>query len=115
MKKIIMLFFIIILLGCAHTIELSHFETGRILKGEYNKLTQSITIVMPNGEILKGKYIAINDISFKGGSSKGQAYALLKSDRSNLMMEIIVTYSGQTGHGFGEARTNYGRKYKVQF
>ncbi len=52
-----MLFFIIILLGCAHTIELSHFETGRILKGEYNKLTQSITIVMPNGEILKGKYL----------------------------------------------------------
>ena len=31
------------------------------------------------------------------------------------MMEIAVSYSEWSGDGYGEATTNDGRKYKVQF
>jgi hypothetical protein len=48
-----------------------------------------------------------------GGEAK--AHAFLKSNKSNLMMEIIVSYSDASGHGFGEAQTNDGRRFKVQF
>jgi hypothetical protein len=47
-----------------------------------------------------------------GGTS--QAYALLKSTSSNLMMELIINYSEWNGHGFGEGRTNSGQRYKIQ-
>lgn len=55
--------------------------------------------------------------SYQGVTSGGvsNAYALLKSNTSKLMMEMIVQYSDFTGHGYGEARTNDGRQYKVQF
>ena len=47
----------------------------------------------------------------------GRAYALIPSTKpgSKLMMEVIVTYGVLSGHGWGEARTNDGRKYRVTF
>jgi len=47
----------------------------------------------------------------------GKAYAMLPSTKpgSKLMMEVIVTYGVLSGHGWGEARTNDGRKYRVTF
>ena len=61
---------------------------------------------MPDGEVLFGKYSAISNTTpvFQTGFGV-----------STLMMEIIVSYSEWTGHGYGEATTNDGRKYKVQF
>ena len=48
-----------------------------------------------------------------GENSK--AYAILSSQKSSLMMELLVSYSEWNGHGFGEAKTNDGKIYKVQF
>ena len=132
MRKILLIMLAILLLGCVRNIELTHFQTGQVLQGKYNQINRTVTVVMPDGEILKGKYSAVANASFtfrvapaysstvtatspsyrisSGGG--GQAYALLKSETSSLMMEIIVKYSY---HGFGEARTNDGRTYKVQF
>lgn len=47
----------------------------------------------------------------------GRAYALLSSTKpgSKLMMEVIVTYGVLSGHGWGEARCNDGRAYRVTF
>lgn len=47
----------------------------------------------------------------------GQAYALISSTKpgSKLMMEVLATYGVLSGHGWGEARTNDGRKYKLTF
>ncbi|HDI51989.1 MAG TPA: hypothetical protein ENF45_05105 [Bacteroidetes bacterium] len=135
MRKIFLIIFAVVIAGCVHNIEITHFQTGQVLQGEYNEINRMVTVVMPDGEILKGKYSAVSSASFMfdtatsysgvatatgfgyGISSGGQgkAYALLKSETSSLMMEMIVTYSDWTGHGFGEARTNDGRTYKVQF
>ncbi len=127
--------FAILLVGCVHKIELTHFQTGQVLQGEYNTGSYKISITMPNGEILSGKYVALENASFSFGTATafsgmasatafgqgiavggaGQAYALLKSEKSSLMMEIVASYSEWSGHGFGEARTNDGRTFKVQF
>ncbi|MGD9365695.1 MAG: hypothetical protein PVH87_08380 [Desulfobacteraceae bacterium] len=135
MKNFILIMLSFLIAGCVHKIEITHFQTGQVLQGNYNELNRMVTVVMPDGEILKGKYSAVSNASFSFGtataysgaatatgfgygvSSGGisQAYALLKSETSSLMMEMIVSYSEWTGHGFGEARTNDGRSYKVQF
>jgi hypothetical protein len=123
-----------LLVGCAHSIALVNFNSGETLAGEYNSGTREISVIMPNGETLKGQYSAASNASVSYGtgfassggnfasgfgtsvSSGGasQAYALLRSSTSKLMMEMVVTY-GSNGQGFGEARTNDGRTYKVQF
>jgi len=111
------------------------FEKGDVLIGTYNTWTKNISLVMPDNEELTGKYIALSNAAFtfgtgtaysgsktttasgysisSGGSS--QVYALLKSTKSKLMIEVIAQYSSWTGNGFGEARTNDGRVFKVQF
>ena len=124
------------LMGCIHRIELTNFQTGQVLQGQYNEADRTITVTMPDGEVLKGKYSAVSNASFTFGTAttstpgffpattwgygftsggRGEAWALLKSETTRLMMEMIVTYSESTGHGFGEARTNDGRIFKVQF
>ncbi len=123
-----------LLVGCAHSISLVNFSSGETLAGEYNELTREISVTMPNGEIIKGQYSAASNSSVSYGtgfaasggnlasgfgtsfSSGGasQAYALLRSSTSKLIMEMAVTY-GSNRQGFGEARTNDGRVYKVQF
>jgi len=48
---------------------------------------------------------------------QGKAYALLysKDPSSKLVMEIVAIYNVLGGGGFGDAKTNDGRKYKVIF
>ena len=48
---------------------------------------------------------------------QGKAYALLYSTNPNskLTLEIIAIYNVLGGGGFGDARTNDGRKYKIIF
>jgi hypothetical protein len=143
-----LLFYIVIiavtclfLTGCAtkRQLTLTDFQTGQTIEGELDRSERSITVTMPNGEVLSGKYSAIDNsspvyetgvgvgagshhrgavfgtgVSFgSGGASQG--FGLLKSNTSSLIMEIAVSYSELSGHGYGEATTNGGRKYKVQF
>ena len=139
---LIVLFFIacLFLTGCATTRQLIlvDFQTGQTLDGELNESGRSISVTMPDGEVLFGKYSAISNsppvyetgVGVAAGSHRGavfgtgitiggrgesKGYGLLRSNRSNLMMEIAVSYSEWTGDGYGEATTNDGRKYKVQF
>ena len=136
------LFLVTALSGCATIRQMSlvDFQTGQTIEGEINESTRIITVTMPNGEVLSGTYSAVASSSpvyetgigvgagshshgtvfgtgvvlgASGGPSKG--YGLLRSSSSGLMMEIEVSYSEVTGHGYGEAVTNDGRKYKVQF
>lgn len=146
MKKLGYLFIVVSILlftGCTYKMDVIDFDKGTVLDAEYTKMNREVKVVMPNGEVLKGKYSALTNASFSfattnavsnvysgnqvatgigNGSSYGmttggvsRAYALLRSEASNLMMELIVSYSEWSGHGFGEARTNDGRRYKVQF
>ena len=124
------------LAGCAaRSITLVDFQTGQTIEGQLNNTDRSVTVTMPDGEILYGKYSdisgsttvfgtgfgvsshshgAIFSTSVAGGGAS-RIYALLRSNSSNLMMELALSYSEWTGHGYGEGITNDGRNYKVQF
>ncbi len=137
MKHILIVIILIMgfLTGCAHKITFTNFQSGEILNGEYNTADESIKVTMPNGEILLGKYSTVSSSSMVFGNSfsniggapvtsfgtgvaiggGSKAYAILSSQKSSLMLELLVSYSEWDGHGFGEARTNDGRTYKVQF
>ena len=136
MKKIFFgLLFVLVFVGCAHKITFTNFESGEILNGEYNTADKSIKVTMPNGEMLIGSYAAISSSSILFGNSfatsggatatgfgtgiavggNSKAYAILSSQKSSLMMELLVSYSEWNGHGFGEAKTYDGKIYKVQF
>jgi hypothetical protein len=75
-----------------------------------NTVTRDVTVTMPNGEILAGKFTEQENST----SRSGKAYALLKSATSNLLLEITVSYN-EYGNGFGEARANNGKNYKIEF
>jgi hypothetical protein len=142
MKKIILLPLILcaaLLCGC-HTITLTNFDTGETIIAVSHPF-RLISATMPDGEVLKGTYSAIDNSSistsfgsataFGGGTSatafgsgtsynvggRGTVYALLKSTKpgSKLMLEIYANFSPMTTHGFGQARTNDGRTYRVTF
>jgi hypothetical protein len=143
MRIFISIIILMFLSGCVHKVQMVNFETGVSLDAEFNEGNRLVTVIMPSGEILTGQYSAVSNASFTVGntfsnataysgtssasaygsstsysvSSGGasNAYALLKSNTSKLMMEIIVQYSEWNGHGFGEAQTNDGRRFKVQF
>ena len=98
---------------------------GEVLKGKYSGVREHDTLSFgsafatatatgPAGTAF-GSASAFGSSRSVGG--KGRAYALLTSTKpgSKLMMEVIAVYSVLGGHGWGEARTNDGRAYKVQF
>ena len=129
--------------GCVQKMQVVDFKTGTSLDAQFDKGSRQVTVVMPNNEVLTGKYSAVSNATFSFGHAYGRAtaysgayssaaygsssyrsitsggvsnaYALLRSNRSKLMMEMVVQYSDFNGHGYGEARTNDGRRYKVQF
>lgn len=143
MKILISILVLLFLSGCVHKMQVVNFETGTVLDAEYNKANRMVTVVMPNGEVLTGQYSPVSNASFSIGNTFGSttaysgisnataygsstsyavtsggasnAYALLRSNTSKLMMEVIVQYSEWNGHGFGEARTNDEQRFKVQF
>jgi hypothetical protein len=143
MKKILLLVVVFLFTGCSHKMSFTNFESGTQFEGKYQKIGKSIEVKMPNGEVLKGTYSNVDNSSMSFGNSfttgraysgtttafgsassfgtgysiggAGKAYALLKSTTSNLMMELIVDYSVWDGSGFGEARTNDGQRFRVQF
>lgn len=131
---------LLMMAGCAHRLTFTNFDTGEILKGTAN-LAKTIRVTMKDGEVVEGKYSAVSSdsVAFGFGSATafsgaqmatafgsgttimaggpGRAYAILRSTTlgSKLMMELLVSYNALSGHGFGEARTNDGRSYRVTF
>ena len=96
---------------------------------------------MPDGEVLQGTFAVVSSdsVGFSFGSATAIGgghtttafgsstsynvggpscvYALMKSTKpgSHLMLELIANFSEMNGHGFGQARTNDGRTYRVIF
>jgi hypothetical protein len=130
--------------GCAlkHDIALVGFNTDGVLKGVFDEKDQTVTVTMENGEILKGKYSSFDDesmitfgntLGYSSGSrrrgsgsfggigigmnfgSESKKYALLTSETSSLKMEIAIMLQSWAKNGMGEAKTNDGRVYKIQF
>jgi hypothetical protein len=136
--------FLFFISGCAskHDVALIGFNSEEILKSVFDEKNQTVTVTMPNGEVLSGKYSSLDSEEpvyfsnafgyssgsrYRGGGSFGsigiglnfgyesKKYALLTSQTSSLKMEIFVTVRNWSKNGFGEAKTNDGRVYKIQF
>jgi type IV secretory pathway TrbL component len=141
MKKSVLLLAVAALLCGCHTVSLTSFDTGETIKVHSHAFSRQLWAEMPDGEILKGKYATVSNESvgftagsttaFGGGTSatvagnstsynsggKGTVYALLKSTKpgSKLTLEITGTFNPVNRQGFGQARTNDGRAYRVIF
>ncbi|MDR0468173.1 MAG: hypothetical protein LBG67_04910 [Campylobacteraceae bacterium] len=141
-KLFILPFLLFVLSGCTrqHQISLVDFNSNEVLVGTFNESNSSVVITMIDGEILSGNYSSIdsegaftfaNSFGFSSGryrsgrfggvgiglnfSAYSTKYALLTSQTSELKMEILMTIKSWTDSGFGEAKTNDGRVYKIQF
>ncbi|MDR3346705.1 MAG: hypothetical protein LBS73_05985 [Campylobacteraceae bacterium] len=145
MKNILILVAVLLLLGgCVskHDVTLVGFNTEGVLKGVFDESKDTVTVVMPDGEVLSGGYSSLereepvsfsNTFGYSSGSRYGRGgsfggvgiglnfgyestkYALLTSETSTLKMEILMTIKSWSKNGFGEAKTNDGREYKIQF
>jgi len=142
MKKIILLSLTLCGLVCGcHTVTLTSFNSGETVLVHSRLMSRKIWAEMPDGEILRGKFATVTDesVGFTAGSgtafgggvsatvagnstsynsgSSGTVYALLKSTKpgSKLILEITGTFNPTSRQGFGQARTNDGRTYKIVF
>lgn len=106
------------------TVEVT-MPNGELLSGRYSAIRGTDEITFTSAT-MSGTVIGTSGTASVSGSGigtqrtvggQGKAYALLTSATpgSKLVMEIIVIYGVLDGHGFGEARTNDSRLYKVQF
>ena len=78
MKKLIFLIavFAFIFFGCAlrwENFTLTDFEVGDSFEGRYNNTYRDVTVTMPSGEVLQGKYSAVSGANFSFGTA--QAYS----------------------------------------
>jgi len=73
MKKIALLFCLLILCGCRH-LTLTSFETGETLKATSYSLPRTIYVTMSDGEVLKGHFAAISNESVGVGFGSATAY-----------------------------------------
>lgn len=115
--------------------EFVDFQNGITLEGRYNKASKTVMVTMPDGEVLQGKYSAMTNMTMGFGSAYAASgttsafatgnsfavgantpvYSILRAGKGPLMMEMKVMYNEWSGNGFGEAMTNDGRHFKVQF
>lgn len=124
----------VMLSGCAQTLHLINFQSGQRLEGKLSRRNNSVEVQMPDGEKLRGSYShyapsktiltegvrtrenpdAESDSSAETvvKSDAGEGYSVLTGDRGTVM-EMKFKFAGESG--FGEAVTNRGVKYKVQF
>jgi hypothetical protein len=101
-------------------------------------MSKTLTLTLPDGEVMEGRYAAVSDATFSTGfatgtftagravgtanstaygfglGSHGNGYALLKGNRGTVM-ECVFQFNPMNNHGFGEARTNKGDQYKMIF
>ena len=110
--------------GCVRRFTLTDFTTGVIATGTFTS-SRTAKITLPNGELFTGQWSAVKNAAFTFGLTGevetsptfvgvgDQIYALLKSNKG-VLMEAIANYGSGTG-GVGQARTNDGRTYRLQF
>jgi hypothetical protein len=145
MKKIIISLTcgVAVLCGCVmeRPLDFANFQTGDTLHGTAYRSGRKIEVTMPDGEVLVGKWSSIRNQSVSmgfgsatavgGGTTAtafgnnesyttggpGNVFAMLKSTTpgSKLMMEFSATFDSLSGHGYGQARTNDGKDWKVTF
>ena len=144
MKRLLVIFPLLVICGCMtqRPFELTNFSTGESLHGVAYRSHRKIEITMPDGEVLVGKYSTIRNDSVSVGfgaataispgihgtafgngmgytsGGVGHSYAILKSTKpgSKLMMEFDIQFDALNGTGgFGVAKTNDGREWKVTF
>ena len=144
MKRLLFILPCLLLWGCMtkRPLEFTNFNTGETLHGMAYKADRKIEVTMPDGELLVGKWSSIrndsvsigfgsatatgagttatafgNNVGYTAGGV-GHSYAILKSTKpgSKLMMEFEVQFDNVNGTGgFGTAKTNDGREWKVTF
>ncbi len=122
---------VIMTTACTHKFKLHDSSDGLTLTGTYNTATNNVNVVIRSGEKLEGKYVSYANtaithnslfygtevvtkyrVAVSGGASVG--YAVLLGDRGTVM-EIIYQFDKVTGHGFGTAKSNDGKEYRVIF
>jgi len=129
MRKLIILVGMLAVVSCVHKAELINISDGTIIEGTFNTGDKTLKVLMPDGEMLKGRYVTLSSASigvsslFYGtntatmltGSSGGvmDGYGFLRGDKGTIM-EVIFRV-GTDNHGFGDAKTNKGDTYKVMF
>ena len=118
--------------GCTHRLNLTELDTGKTLKGVYDTTYKTITVTMPDGEVLEGKYHPASKNQYPGvhtpenapktgfGSGvpkgiKADDYALLQSEKTKLLMEVFLYFDSFSEKGYGFARTNDGRRFKISY
>jgi len=118
--------------GCTHRLKITELDTGKTLQGVYDVTHKTITVTMPDGEVLEGKYRPAGKNPYPGvrtpenapktgfGSGvpsgiKADDYAVLQSDKTELMMEVFLYFDSFSEKGYGFARTNDGRRYKISY
>ena len=144
MKMILTVLCGLLLCGCRtqRPIELTNFTTGETLHGMAYRFDRRIEVTMPDGEVMVGKWSSIrndslgvgfgsataiagrstatavgNSVGYSSGGL-GNVYALLKSTKegSKLMIEFSAKFDSLNGTGgFGTAKANDGREWKVTF
>lgn len=141
-KVSLLLSLLFILSGCVrvHNIQMVDFNSNETLMGVFDERDNSVFVTMPDGEVLSGGYSSIsndgavsfsNSFGFSSGryynggfggvgvgfnlNAESTKYALVTSKTSELKMEILMSIRSWTKDGFGEAKTNDGRVYKIQF
>lgn len=144
MKHLLFILPCLLLCSCMtqRPLEFTNFSTGETLHGMAYRSDRKIEVTMPDGELLVGKYTSLRNDSVNvgfgsatatgGGTTAtafgngmgytaggvGHSYAILKSTKpgSKLMMEFEVQFDNINGTGgFGTAKTNDGREWKVTF
>jgi hypothetical protein len=118
--------------GCTHRLNLTELDTNQTLRGVYDTTYKTITVTMPDGEVLEGKYHPASKNQYPGvhtpenapktgfGSGvpkgiKADDYALLQSEKTKLLMEVFLYFDSFSEKGYGFARTNDGRRYKISY
>lgn len=115
--------------GCTHRLKLTELDTGKTLKGVYDTTHKTITVTMPDGDVLQGKYSPaskspypdeknVPKTGFGSGVPKGikaDDYALLQSEKTKLLMEVFLYFDSFSEKGYGFARTNDGRRFKISY
>lgn len=127
-----------LLVSCAKSFQLIRFSDGLTIEGAANLVSKTLTLTMPDGEVMEGRYAAVSDATFSTGfatgtftagravgtatstaygfsaGGHGNGYALLKGNRGRVM-ECVFQFNPMNNHGFGEARTNKGEAFKMIF
>ncbi|MEK6525552.1 MAG: hypothetical protein AABZ22_01640 [Nitrospirota bacterium] len=120
---------ILVLWGCSHDVKLINMSDGTTISGTSTIWNQSITLTLPSGEIVEGRYVPLTTASIGVGSLfyganvgtmlgkdiSGRFHGHARLTGKNGTVVEMVFSSDWTGHGFGIAKTNSGKEYRVTF